>query len=317
MNYHLITIWEWIRLKRLIDNNSAKQINVTTPKNIQIISKSFVSSYPRMKKITITENIEKIEAEAFKDLFSLKKVYFVNNSKIEIIPKGCFQNCKNLEIIILPMTLVTISFKAFKNCNALKSLIIPNSVKIISEDAFADWQSDQSVITFKDYEILNDFSGKIIRKDAKEEHKYKINKDSPNRYFAVTCRCGHVGRDRYIPITFAVIASSAKEASKKASSFPRVKENHKYRIIQNKEVDYQTFLEIKKTNDEDPYLKIKTKSEQRKIQEEIDKRTKKEDHNTKNKKHLSSIKVYDKNKRIRNLRKWKLNHPQEKKGEKI
>ena len=33
------------------------------------------------------------------------------------------------------------------------------------------------------------------------------------RYYHVTAKCGHVGKDHYIPITFAVKAGSATEAA--------------------------------------------------------------------------------------------------------
>ena len=46
------------------------------------------------------------------------------------------------------------------------------------------------------------------------------------KYYNVTAKCGHVGRENYIPISFAVKAQSAKEASKRVRNFPRVKHDH-------------------------------------------------------------------------------------------
>jgi len=43
------------------------------------------------------------------------------------------------------------------------------------------------------------------------------------RYFAVTCKHGHVGTKRYVPITFAVSAETAVEACDKAKQMPGVK----------------------------------------------------------------------------------------------
>ena len=61
------------------------------------------------------------------------------------------------------------------------------------------------------------------------------------RYFTVTAKCGHVGRDCYIPITFAVKANSAKEAASVTRFLPRVKHHHKYAILYEKEVDFSAY----------------------------------------------------------------------------
>ena len=49
-----------------------------------------------------------------------------------------------------------------------------------------------------------------------------------NSCFAVICKCGHVGRNNYILITFPVIANSKKEAARIARSIPRCKHHHNY-----------------------------------------------------------------------------------------
>ncbi len=51
------------------------------------------------------------------------------------------------------------------------------------------------------------------------------------RYFIVTAKCGHVGRDNYIPIDFAVKAESASKAASYARDLPRVKHDHKDAIL--------------------------------------------------------------------------------------
>lgn len=302
-----------IKYKTSQDKNS---LNVTTPKEIKILSHNFVEKYPKLKKLTITKNVEKIEAECFCGHKHLRKIYFVRDSQIEIIPKNCFKDCFNLEEIVLPESLVTISSKAFKNCLNLKSLIIPNSVKVISDDAFKNWKEDQTLVVFKKYSTLNSYQGHIHQENETEESNYQIIKDNPNRYFAVTCKCGHVGRDHYIPITFAIVASSKKDASEKASQLPRVKKNHRYRILSNKEIDYQTFLKLKAENEKDPYLHIKTKSQQRLIKAEIDKRTVEEDLIKNGKRIIKSERKYGKKHHKRKVEKWNRKHPDEKIREK-
>ena len=84
-----------------------------------------------------------------------------------------------------------------------------------------------------------------------------------NSYFAVICKCGHVGRNNYILITFPVIAANRKEAARIARNIPRCKRHHKDCIREVAEISYEVFLQIKSKNDNDPYLFCKCIQEQR------------------------------------------------------
>lgn len=88
-----------------------------------------------------------------------------------------------------------------------------------------------------------------------------MNKDS-NKYFEVTAKCGHVGRNNFIPIKFAVVADSGKDAANKVRLFPRVKHHHKDAILSVNEIDKHTFGRIIKENRQDPYLHCRSKQEQ-------------------------------------------------------
>ena len=83
------------------------------------------------------------------------------------------------------------------------------------------------------------------------------------KYYNVTAKCGHVGRENYIPISFAVKANSAKEASKRVRNFPRVKHDHKDAIISCKEINEEEFNNLVKINNNDSYLTCKSKREQK------------------------------------------------------
>ena len=82
------------------------------------------------------------------------------------------------------------------------------------------------------------------------------------KYYEVIAKCGHVGRKNYIPVKFAVVAESGKEAAKKVRQFPRVKHNHKDAILDVRCITLEEFLEIKESNDNDPYLKCHSRQEQ-------------------------------------------------------
>ena len=82
------------------------------------------------------------------------------------------------------------------------------------------------------------------------------------KYYEVIAKCGHVGRKNYIPLKFAVVAESGKEAAKKVRQFPRVKHNHKDAILNVRCITLEEFLEIKERNNNDSYLKCHSKQEQ-------------------------------------------------------
>lgn len=87
-------------------------------------------------------------------------------------------------------------------------------------------------------------------------------KNEFKKYFMVIAKCGHVGRKNYIPVKFAVVAESGKEAAKKVRQFPRVKHDHKDAILYVRCITLEEFLEIKEINDNDPYLKCHSRQEQ-------------------------------------------------------
>ena len=91
------------------------------------------------------------------------------------------------------------------------------------------------------------------------------NPKNGNKYYAVHCRCGHVGKNRYVEIVFAVKANSGKEAAAKARRFARVKHNKKNAILRCYEITVKEYNEIIKINKNDPYLKCKNIQEQRSI----------------------------------------------------
>ena len=84
------------------------------------------------------------------------------------------------------------------------------------------------------------------------------------KYYSVTCKCGHVGGKKcYIPITFVVIAESKKDAANKARWFPRCKHHHKDCILSVQELTFEEFEKLKMYNSNDPYLICKNIQQQR------------------------------------------------------
>lgn len=88
-----------------------------------------------------------------------------------------------------------------------------------------------------------------------------------NKYFKVTCKCGHVGAKHYIKISFPVIAATGKGAAEIARYIPRVKHDHKDAILECKEITFTEFEELQEINRHDPYLCCECKQEQEMIED--------------------------------------------------
>ena len=93
----------------------------------------------------------------------------------------------------------------------------------------------------------------------------KYSESKNQRYFEVETKCGHVGRINCVWIKFAVIASDAKEAAKKAREIGRVKHDHLDAIRYVKEIDFNSFMILRAENDADPYLHCKSRRDQNQI----------------------------------------------------
>lgn len=81
------------------------------------------------------------------------------------------------------------------------------------------------------------------------------------KYYIVTAACGHVGRGRYIPIDFPIIANDPKEASRICRNIPRVKHGNKKAIINMRLVSKSEYELQCRSNSINPYLTSKNKRE--------------------------------------------------------
>lgn len=70
--------------------------------------------------------------------------YFRGKPVIGIYPGG-FKDCRNLNQITLPNSIIVICFSAFENCTSLSSISLPNSVASIEEYAFSECISMHSI----------------------------------------------------------------------------------------------------------------------------------------------------------------------------
>lgn len=83
------------------------------------------------------------------------------------------------------------------------------------------------------------------------------------RYFEVTVKFGHVGKNKYYKGNIYLKAESGKEAASKARACPRVKHDHKDAILSVTELDYETFQELWEQNENISYFSCYNVQEQR------------------------------------------------------
>ena len=74
------------------------------------------------------------------------------------------------------------------------------------------------------------------------------------KYYEVTAKCGHVGRNYYVLKTFAVKAANGRAAARIVRNTPRVKHHQKDAIKSVQEIDKNRYLAIIKRNQQDPYF---------------------------------------------------------------
>lgn len=100
---------------------------------------------------------------------------------------------------------------------------------------------------------------------AKKEVAIMTQTASQANYYLVTTMCGHVGKKHYIPINFVIEAVNPTEAMEKARRIPRVKHDNKFAILAIKPISYEAYLEQRKANREDAYLKARSDEDHKAI----------------------------------------------------
>lgn len=89
------------------------------------------------------------------------------------------------------------------------------------------------------------------------------------KYYKVTAKCGHVGKNKYVKMDFYLRAESKKDAAQKVKKNPRVKKHHKDCIFAVDKITYAEYWSGKKEFFEMEYNQAKNIQEQRLIMDRI------------------------------------------------
>ena len=85
------------------------------------------------------------------------------------------------------------------------------------------------------------------------------------KMYEVNAKCGHVGRGKYVNISFPVVASDGKSAAKIVRFMGRVKHDWKDAINYVREITAEEYASLVAINQEDMYLQCRNVQMQREI----------------------------------------------------
>jgi hypothetical protein len=257
------------------DCSSLRDVKVEIPETVVHIKEKAFMNHPKMKKITIHSKLKKIGKSAFESCEYLQRVKFLGESELVVIPEKCFKDCTSLKEFKIPSEVGVIKKYAFSGCTSIKHIVIPEYVIAIEAGAFDKWTKDQTIEIYSNFKFGIVCKATIINHslDDKEILEDEIYETEAGQYlYAVNAKCGHVGRHRYMPITFPVCAETRKEAAKVVRSFPRVKHDHKNAILSVRQISLSEYNELIDINNNDPYLSMKSKYQQKEIEDLINQR---------------------------------------------
>ena len=146
------------------------------PSGIDTIMEGAFKGNSTLKRVSIPESVQYIDAKAFMDCVSLEEVIFLGNhleyisyqafcdcSKLKrislpegiiAIPTQCFKGCEALEEINVPITIQLIEAQAFVGCTALRSFTFPQNIRTIELEAFRKCNSISEIILPDNIEFL-------------------------------------------------------------------------------------------------------------------------------------------------------------------
>lgn len=102
-----------------------------------VISENQFSARRDLTDVYIPKSVTRLAAGAFYNCTNLKSVTFEEGSDLKYIDDSVFQNCRNLETISLPDSVVCINSHCFWDCSKLPvELTLPKSLEKVEPTSF-------------------------------------------------------------------------------------------------------------------------------------------------------------------------------------
>lgn len=125
--------------------------SISLPSTIKYINEHAFLGCDKLIEINIPNNVIEIGEFAFNGCTSLRRVYFSDNSKLEVIGEGAFRGCTSLSSITMPRTLKSIKSRAFENDNSLTSLVFHKDLETIEDKAFYGCTNIDNIHSYVSY----------------------------------------------------------------------------------------------------------------------------------------------------------------------
>lgn len=135
------------------DPQSAYLEFITIPNSVKHIGQNAFTGASALDSIEIPGGVV-IDSHAFQGTKNVREIVIHDdvNDRGEIdyrsasIGVGAFQDCKNLQKVVLPSSVMIIEEDAFNGCSELREIVIPFSVQQVNKNAFAGCNSLRNVV---------------------------------------------------------------------------------------------------------------------------------------------------------------------------
>lgn len=170
--------------------SDVEAVDTSSASDFQMDGTTLVKYNGTAEDVSISDSVEKIEAEAFADNQSIKRVTV--GDAVEVIGPRAFSGCTNLESVIIPDSVEIIENAAFSGCPSLLSVTVGIGLKSLGNGAFAG-----------DYSLA------------------KVDFDSSNSWF--TCDDGAIYNKKGMDILYQVLAGRKESSYVMPSSVTQIK----------------------------------------------------------------------------------------------
>lgn len=114
-------------------------VNVHFPESLTTIGCRAFAKCSNVRKIVLPKNVHTLYGDDYVSTFDECKQLIeadLSQTQIKVLPKGVFWNCKKLQTVRLPKTLIKIEQSAFWKCTSLSSLELNEGLKVVECDFY-------------------------------------------------------------------------------------------------------------------------------------------------------------------------------------
>lgn len=114
---------------------------VVIPGSAEIIAEHAFENRDSIRKMAVSEGVEKIDSSALKECRGLEEVILPESLKE--IAFSALEGCANLKEVIFPNAPLKVQPRAFADCSSLKRAVVPETVMLVPNDAVWNWDMDE------------------------------------------------------------------------------------------------------------------------------------------------------------------------------